>query len=105
MEISPQPIANGKPMPTWLRYIVTFAIVTPVVEFVVVVALVFWRILFGVYTQDLQLFAEIINTFGSSFVNSVAFGAGAGGVFGLIKSLPKLLVKNQTPPEPPPPAY
>lgn len=80
-------------LPGWVRYAIAGMIALPALEFMIIIGLIFWRVLFGVYATDVQLFADIINTFGSSFVNSIAFGAGAGGVFGLARGLPKLLAR------------
>ena len=80
-------------VPRWARYTIAGMIALPTLEFMVIIGLIFWRLLFGVYEADHQLFVDAMNTFGSSFVNSIAFGAGAGGVFGMVRGLPKLLAR------------
>jgi hypothetical protein len=100
-DVAEEPEAEAAPaggawhasLPRWARYLLVGLVVTPALEFMVVIGLVFWRIVFGVFEADPALFVDVMNTFGSSFVNAAAFGAGAGGAFGLVKGLPNVLAR------------
>jgi len=69
---------------TWVMLLL---VVAPVIQFMIIIGFSFQRI----YMLEPALFVEVMNSFGSSFVQALAAGAGAGGVYGLIRAAPKII--------------
>jgi len=78
----------GKP-PKWAIIAFSSFLVVFVLELMLITALAWYRIGFGLYHQDTELFVMALNEFGASFFGGAVLGA--GGAVAAMRIVPTLL--------------
>lgn len=78
-------------LPKWALIAFVLFLVSLALELMLIAGLAWYRIIFGLYNTDLELFVMSLNEFGSSFFGDAILGA--GGAIAAMRLIPPILSK------------
>jgi len=84
-----------KGAPKWAVLLMSLFLVAFALELMLIAALAWYRISYGLYNTDPELFVMALNEFGSSFFGGTILGA--GGAVAAMRLLPSVLSKLEQP--------